>query len=92
MKNYRFYIKLLLIFFLILALFIPQAMIMGLISERVSWRQEAYDSIQQSWPGAQTLAGPIISIPYQTTRTLQETVKDKDDNERVITKKVVQTD
>jgi inner membrane protein len=63
----RFYIKLAIIFALILALLIPQSFIMDLVSERTSWRQQAYSSIEQSWPSAQTLAGPILSIPYHLT-------------------------
>ncbi|MBK8452873.1 MAG: cell envelope integrity protein CreD [Thiofilum sp.] len=92
MKNYRFAIKLLLIGFIMFLLFIPQAMLMGLISERAGWRQSAYDSIQQSWPGAQTIAGPILSIPYQITRLVKETIKDKDGAEREISKRVVESD
>lgn len=67
MKNHRFALKLVVLGFLILLLFIPQAMLMGLISERASWRQEAYENIRQSWPGAQTFAGPILTIPYRAT-------------------------
>ena len=92
MKNYRFAIKLLLIGFIMFLLFIPQAMLMGLISERTGWRQSAYDSIQQSWPGAQTFAGPILSIPYQITRVVQETIKDKEGAEREVSRRVIEGD
>lgn len=63
----RFYVKLAIIFALILALLIPQSFIMDLVSERTAWRQQAYNSIEQSWPGTQTLAGPVLSIPYHLT-------------------------
>ncbi len=63
----RFYVKLSIIFVLILALLIPQSFIMDLVSERTAWRQQAYQSIEQSWPGMQTLAGPVLSIPYHLT-------------------------
>jgi len=56
MKN-NFYLKLGVIFGLILLLLIPRAYIGGVVYERQGWRQQAYDSIGQSWPGAQTLAG-----------------------------------
>ncbi|WP_020558278.1 cell envelope integrity protein CreD [Thiofilum flexile] len=92
MKNYRFAIKLLLIGFIMFLLFIPQAMLMGLISERAGWRQSAYDSIQQSWPGSQTFAGPILSIPYQITHVVTETIKDKEGVEREVSKRVTETD
>lgn len=70
----RFYVKLGIIFALILALLIPQSFIMDLVSERTSWRQQAYQSIEQSWPAAQTLAGPILSIPYHLTFNSKEKV------------------
>lgn len=63
----RFYVKLGLIFALIIALLIPQSFIMDVVSERTQWRQQAFDSIQQSWPAAQTFAGPILIVPYSLT-------------------------
>ncbi len=70
----RFYVKLSLIFVLILALLIPQSFIMDLVSERTAWRQQAYQSIEQSSPGMQTLAGPVLSIPYHLTYHSKEKV------------------
>ncbi|MEN9433819.1 MAG: cell envelope integrity protein CreD [Pseudomonadota bacterium] len=91
MKNHRFALKLVTLSFLILLLFIPQTLLMSLISERTSWRQSAYDSIQQSWPGSQTLAGPILSIPYQVTHVIKETIKDKEGTEREISKREIES-
>ncbi len=70
----RFYVKLGIIFALILALLIPQSFIMDLVSERTAWRQQAYDSIEQSWPGAQTLAGPVLVVPYHLTFNSKEKI------------------
>jgi inner membrane protein len=70
----RFYVKLGIIFALILALLIPQSFIMDLVSERTAWRQQAYQSIEQSWPGMQTLAGPVLSIPYHLTFNSKEKI------------------
>jgi inner membrane protein len=70
----RFYVKLIIIFALILALLIPQSFIMDLVSERTAWRQQAYDSIEQSWPGVQTLAGPVLSVPYHLTFNSKEKI------------------
>jgi inner membrane protein len=70
----RFYVKLGIIFALILALLIPQSFIMDLVSERTAWRQQAYQSIEQSWPGRQTLAGPVLSIPYHLTFNSKEKI------------------
>lgn len=70
----RFYLKVGMIFALILALLIPQSFIMDLVSERVSWRQQAYQSIEQSWPSAQTLAGPVLVVPYHLTFNSKEKI------------------
>lgn len=86
MQSQRYYLKFIVIFFLILFLLIPQGFLMGLIGERVGWRSEAYQSIQQSWPGAQTLAGPLLSVPYRVTYDIKENVKDKDGTEREVIK------
>ncbi|MBU1722238.1 MAG: cell envelope integrity protein CreD [Gammaproteobacteria bacterium] len=92
MQNQRFYLKLGLIAFLIMLLLIPQAFILGLVGERESWRYQAYQSIEQSWPGQQTLAGPLLTIPYYFTYNVKERVKDKDGKERDILREVTETD
>ncbi|MFZ1342990.1 cell envelope integrity protein CreD [Thiothrix eikelboomii] len=86
MQNYRLALKLFIIFILIILLFIPQASLMGLVSERASWRSEAYSSIEQSWPGSQTLAGPVLVIPYTLTVNLKETITEKDGTSREVVK------
>jgi inner membrane protein len=70
----RFYVKLGIIFALILALLIPQSFIMDLVSERTAWRQQAYQSIEQSWPSMQTLAGSVLSVPYHLTFNSKEKI------------------
>lgn len=70
----RFYVKLGVIFALIILLLIPQSFLSELVSERTSWRQQAYQSIEQSWPSAQTLAGPVLIVPYQLTYNVKEKV------------------
>ncbi len=57
--------KCLVIGLLILAIMIPLSMIEGTISQRQSYRQQAVLSIEQSYAGAQTIAGPILVIPYR---------------------------
>jgi inner membrane protein len=86
MQNYRLALKLFIIFILIILLFIPQASLMGLVSERASWRAEAYSSIEQSWPGSQVLAGPVLVIPYTLTVNLKETITEKDGATREVVK------
>ena len=83
----RFYIKLALIFALIFALLIPQTFIEGLVSERAQWRQQAYNSIAESWSNEQILTPPILIVPYQlTTDSVEEVAVDK--KIKKITKKV----
>ncbi|PKN46537.1 MAG: cell envelope integrity protein CreD [Deltaproteobacteria bacterium HGW-Deltaproteobacteria-17] len=84
MMNTRFILKIGIIGSLILLFLIPQAIMADLVEEREGWRQKAYDSIEASWPGMQVLAGPILTIPYQVTGTIRETVTDKDGKEREI--------
>jgi inner membrane protein len=84
----RFYIKLGTIVFLILALLIPESYLLGLVSERTAWRQKAYQSIEQSWPGTQTLAGPILSIPYDISYNTSEKIVDANKVEKEIFKEV----
>lgn len=57
--------RLLLIGLLILLLLIPLAMIEGRVLERESRRAEAAANIAQSWGQAQTLAGPVLRLPYR---------------------------
>lgn len=84
MQNRRFYLNLLIIAFIMILLMIPQAFITGLISERAGWREQAYLSIGQSWPGEQTLAGPILAVPYQLKVNAKEIVKGANGSEREI--------
>ncbi len=58
-------IKITLIAVLILLLTIPLAMIRGVISERSYYRNDARNSIAESWTGAQRFLGPIVVVPYR---------------------------
>ena len=58
-------IKGVLIFMLLLALLIPTSMIDGLINERQYRQQEAVTEVSSKWGQSQSLAGPVLSIPYQ---------------------------
>lgn len=57
--------KSLVVAMLIVAILVPLDMIRGTIAERQSYRQQAVDSIEQSYAGAQTLAGPVVVVPYR---------------------------
>ncbi len=57
-------VKLFSIGILILLLLIPNAMIGDLIGERQYRREEAAREVSASWGAAQTLTGPLLTIPY----------------------------
>jgi inner membrane protein len=91
MKN-NFYLKLGAIFGLILLLLIPRAYIGGIVYERQGWRQKAYDSIGQSWPGAQTLAGPVLVLPYTLTYHTKEKILEGNRREKEVVKEATLND
>lgn len=62
-KNFVIF-KVLTIGFLSLLLMIPTAMIGELINEREQRRNEAISEIDAKWGNRQTIAGPILSVPY----------------------------
>jgi inner membrane protein len=52
-----------------LVLAIPLFSVWLLVYDRQSQSQEATDSITAGWGGPQTIAGPVLVIPYRTTAT-----------------------
>lgn len=50
--------------FLILILLIPASMIQDLIREREYRMEEAVNEVSSKWGGQQTLAGPVLTVPY----------------------------
>src|SRR5881296_4683250 len=58
-------IKLLAVGALVLVLLIPLAMITGVLSDRLSRRNEAVADITSSWGKEQNVIGPVLGIPYQ---------------------------
>ena len=57
-------VKIFIIGLLSLALLVPTGMIWWMNSERSSRNQEAISEIMKTWAGEQSLAGPVIVIPY----------------------------
>ena len=53
---------------LILILLIPGAMVQDLIYERQERSEETIARINEKWSSAQTLCGPILSIPYTSVK------------------------
>ncbi len=72
-------IKIAAIVILVLLLLIPVQMIIGLINERNRLQTEASEDISSKWGGAQQIAGPVLSVPYnyfyqdKDKRVLQDT-------------------
>lgn len=62
-------LKLLSIGILILLLLIPSGIISSLIYERQHVRDEAVNEVSSKWGGAQTIGGPVLTIPYYVRLT-----------------------
>ena len=58
-------LKLIIIGFLILILLIPSKMIESLIQERESTRDSAIVEVGSKWGKMQTIAGPVLTVPYK---------------------------
>lgn len=61
--------KLLVIGGLVLALLIPVGMVKGLIHEREARRQGVVADVSGKWGREQTVAGPVLTVPYRTITT-----------------------
>lgn len=57
---------------LVLALLIPLAMVRSLVGERMQRRDQAATEIASTWGGRQTLGGPVLVVPYDYRRTLDD--------------------
>ena len=49
---------------LTLFLMVPMTMVDSLVGERTARRDEAAKEVGASWGGAQTVSGPVLSVPY----------------------------
>ncbi len=48
---------------LVLVLLVPLLMLRGLVNERQNMRAQAVRSVSASWGGAQTVGGPVLTLP-----------------------------
>ena len=71
-------VKLVVAVLIAVALMVPLLMIYGLLWDRQQQAETAQAAIGQGWGGQQTIAGPVIVIPYRATETttVQENGKD----------------
>lgn len=65
---------------LTLAILIPLQMIRGVIHERQRYREQVVRDIGASFGGPQTLAGPLLVVPYE--ERVAEIVTDQNGNQR----------
>ena len=72
--------------FLTLLLLIPLQMINGTIAERQGYRQQAVESVAQSFAGAQDLVGPVLVLPFEDeTEVVSKNDKGVESREKLIT-------
>jgi inner membrane protein len=67
-------LKMVVIGILILVLLVPLLILQSVVREREQRRSEAEAEIMKSWGGAQTIGGPILTVPY-VARGLNENGK-----------------
>lgn len=60
------------IFFLVLLLLIPAAMVSDLIREREGRQMEAVNEVSGKWGQQQTLTGPVLVVPYEVISRNEE--------------------
>ncbi|MCL1634080.1 cell envelope integrity protein CreD [Luteimonas sp. SX5] len=72
MKNMRLLLRFITVGGLALLLLIPLTMIRGTINERQAYRAEAVRSIARSYAGEQSIAGPVLVVPYVETIEVEE--------------------
>lgn len=65
---------------LLIALIIPLAMVQSVVTERASRRDSVVREVSGTWGGAQTITGPVLTVPYRYRLTdsvgrLQEIVE-----------------
>jgi len=77
--NWQLTLKVVVIGVLMLLLLIPKLLILGLISEREATSQSAKQEVMAKWSLAQTVRGPVLTIPYieKVTDSDQKTVKEE---------------
>lgn len=74
--KYNIYIKIGLIFILMLLLLIPSAIVKGLVFDRENTQRNAVNEVSSKWAFNQTVTGPYISIPYlKPLKRYNETAK-----------------
>ena len=53
---------------LVLVMLVPLGMVEGVIEERAATKRTFEEEIGAQWGPSQTISGPVLVIPYETTR------------------------
>ena len=61
--------RLLIMGVILVALNVPLTMMCGVVSERTARRNQVAAEVSESWGGAQTIGGPVLTVPYRYTWT-----------------------
>ena len=79
-------LKLLFVCIIGFVLLVPLVMVYALVGDRQSQSEVAQDAITAGWGGEQTIAGPVLVIPFNGTSTETETVDGKARSRTVTTR------
>jgi len=63
----KLFFKAVIIFVMAFFLWIPTNLIRDVINERERRQSEAIEEVSSKWAGRQTITGPILVIPYNST-------------------------
>jgi len=69
-------LKLIAIAALVLIFLIPVSLVKGLVSERQFRQDNVAREVASSWGGVQTIAGPVLAVPYSVTVKDQSQTRD----------------
>lgn len=69
-----------------LVMLIPLVMMQGVVHERNGLYRNVLNDIANTWGGQQLLQGPVLVVPFVEKHVTNETIKDKDGEERVRSK------
>jgi inner membrane protein len=62
-------VRLFLMGMILVGLCVPLAMTRGVVAERTSRRDDVANEIARDWAGVQSIAGPVLSVPYRYSWT-----------------------
>ena len=79
--NWQITLKVFIIGIIAIALLVPKFMIIALIGERQKTAETSTQEVMQLWSNAQTVRGPVLSIPY-IERSFDATGKEIKEEER----------